>query len=46
MDGGIWSAGLAQALVHDVPSVQELVTRIIEQAEEVVSRRLEAMQRG
>jgi NADH:quinone reductase (non-electrogenic) len=36
MEGGIWTAGLAQALVHDVPTCAELVSRIIEEAERLV----------
>ncbi len=34
---GIWSAGMVQGLIHDVPSVQELVDRIASQAEEIIN---------
>jgi NAD(P)H-dependent flavin oxidoreductase YrpB (nitropropane dioxygenase family) len=28
-DGGIWSAGLIQGLIHDIPTVKDLMDRII-----------------
>ena len=34
-DGGIWSSGQSQALIHDIPSCAELVTNIMLQAEQV-----------
>jgi nitronate monooxygenase len=40
LDGGIWSAGLVQGLIRDVPTVQELVERIVAEAEEIITRRL------
>lgn len=39
-DHGIWSAGMIQGLIHDVPSVQELVERIVHEAEEIIAGRL------
>jgi NADH:quinone reductase (non-electrogenic) len=42
MEAGIWSAGLAQALIHDVPSVKVLIERIIAEAERII-RRLETL---
>jgi len=39
-EAGIWFASLAQGLVHDVPTVAELISRIVEDAEEVISKRL------
>ncbi|QLC23445.1 nitronate monooxygenase [Parasphingopyxis sp. CP4] len=38
MDGGIWSSGQSQALVHDIPTCEELVTQIMTQAEDVQKR--------
>jgi NADH:quinone reductase (non-electrogenic) len=35
---GVWSTGLAQGLIHDVPTVSELVERIIADATCVVER--------
>jgi NADH:quinone reductase (non-electrogenic) len=40
LDAGIWSAGLSQALIHDVPTVAELIIRIISEAESIISQRL------
>ena len=40
---GIWTAGMVQGLIHDVPSVQELVDRIIEEAEDLIRQRLSAL---
>lgn len=37
---GIWWAGQAQGLIHDVPTVAELVARIVGEAEQIVSGRL------
>ncbi len=39
-DYGIWSAGMVQGLIHDVPTVKELVERIISDAEEIIAARL------
>lgn len=35
VDGGIWTAGQSQALIHDIPTCKELVTQIMAQAEAV-----------
>jgi NADH:quinone reductase (non-electrogenic) len=40
VDGGIWSTGQSQALIHDIPTCAELVRNIMAQAEEVRARRL------
>ncbi len=39
-DAGIWSAGLSQALINDAPTCQELVDRMITEAEEIINGRL------
>jgi len=39
-DGGIWSAGMIQGLIHDIPSVKELVDRIVADAEALIKGRL------
>ncbi|HEY9236903.1 MULTISPECIES: NAD(P)H-dependent flavin oxidoreductase [Phenylobacterium] len=39
-DAGIWSAGQIQGLIHDIPSCQELVGRIVREAEEIIQGRL------
>lgn len=38
VDGGIWSSGQSQALIHDIPTCKELVANIMAQAEEVRGR--------
>jgi NADH:quinone reductase (non-electrogenic) len=38
---GIWSAGMVQGLIHDVPSVRELIDRIMAEAEGLIRERLE-----
>jgi nitronate monooxygenase len=40
MDAGVWSCGMVAGLVHDVPTVKELVDRIMAQAEAIVRERL------
>lgn len=42
-DHGVWSTGLAQGLIHDVPTVARLVERIVREADAIVSHRLPAM---
>ncbi|MBN8838983.1 MAG: nitronate monooxygenase [Sphingomonadales bacterium] len=42
-DGGIWSAGMIQGLIHDIPTVKELVDRIVAEAEEIIDGRLAQM---
>jgi NAD(P)H-dependent flavin oxidoreductase YrpB (nitropropane dioxygenase family) len=39
-EAGIWWSGVAQGLIDDIPSVGDLVTRIVGQAEELISGRL------
>jgi NAD(P)H-dependent flavin oxidoreductase YrpB (nitropropane dioxygenase family) len=40
---GVWSAGLVQGLIHDIPSCAELVSRIVAGAEEIIRGRLDGM---
>lgn len=35
LDGGIWTTGQSQALIHDIPTCKELVADIMSQAERV-----------
>ena len=37
---GIWSAGMVQGLIHDIPSCAQLVSRIMAEAEAIISTRL------
>jgi len=40
MDAGAWSCGMVAGLIHDVPSVAELVRRIMKQASLLINDRL------
>ena len=40
MDAGVWSCGMVAGLIRDIPSVQELITRIMAEAEGIIRRRL------
>ena len=40
---GIWTAGMVQGLIHDVPTVKDLVERIVADAEALIAGRLAAM---
>lgn len=42
-DYGIWSAGMVQGLIHDIPTVKELVTRMVSEAEAIIRNRLDRM---
>lgn len=43
LDRGIWSAGMIVGLIDDNPSCEELVARIVAEAEEIISTRFAAM---
>ncbi len=45
-DAGVWSAGMIQGLIHDVPTVKELVDRIVAEAEDLIRSRLGDMVSG
>lgn len=40
---GIWSAGMIQGLIHDIPTCAELVARIVADAEAIIAARLARM---
>ncbi|ATC30899.1 nitronate monooxygenase [Caulobacter vibrioides] len=42
-DGGIWSAGMVQGLIHDIPTVKDLVDRMVAEAETLIRGRLAGM---
>lgn len=44
-DYGIWTAGQVQGLIHDIPTCQELVSRIVSEAEGIIQNRLAGMVR-
>ncbi|WP_109529372.1 MULTISPECIES: NAD(P)H-dependent flavin oxidoreductase [Nocardia] len=40
LDLGIWTAGMVQGLIHDIPTVSELIDRIVTEAGELIKGRL------
>ncbi len=38
MDGGIWSSGQSQGLIHDIPTCAEMVRNVMAQAEAIMQR--------
>ncbi|ACG77163.1 2-nitropropane_dioxygenase [Phenylobacterium zucineum HLK1] len=42
-DYGIWSAGMVQGLIHDIPTCAELIHRMVREAEEIIEGRLARM---
>lgn len=43
LEAGIWWAGISQALIDDIPSCEELISRIVGDAEAIISERLDGM---
>ena len=46
LDKGIWSAGMIVGLIDDNPSCEELISRIVAEAEDILSNRLREMVSG
>jgi nitronate monooxygenase len=40
MDAGAWSCGMVVGLIHDIPTVKELIDRIMAEAEQIIRQRL------
>jgi nitronate monooxygenase len=40
MDAGAWSCGMVVGLIHDIPTVKELIDRIMADAERLIRERL------
>lgn len=43
MDAGAWSCGMVAGLIHDIPTVQELIDRIMAEAEDIIRVRMMGM---
>ncbi|MCX7249830.1 MAG: nitronate monooxygenase family protein [Burkholderiales bacterium] len=43
MEAGVWSCGMVAGLIHDIPSVKELIDRIMAQADDIIRQRLSGM---
>jgi hypothetical protein len=46
MDAGAWSRGLVVGLIHDIPTVKELIDRIVSEAEQIIRGRLTGLLDG
>ena len=40
VEAGAWSCGMVAGLIHDIPTVRELIERTMSQAETLIRRRL------
>lgn len=45
VEAGAWSCGMVAGLIHDVPTVKELIDRIMSEAEAIIDARLAQMRR-
>ncbi len=43
MDAGAWSCGLVAGLIHDIPTCEELIQRIMTEAAEISAQRLQGL---
>ena len=43
LDLGIWTAGMVQGIIHDIPTVADLIDRIVGEARELITGRLAGM---
>jgi nitronate monooxygenase len=43
MDAGAWSCGMVAGLIHDIPTCQDLLDRIMTEATQIIRARLEGM---
>ncbi len=43
MDAGAWSCGMVAGLINDIPSCQELIDRIMQEADDIIQQRLGGM---
>ncbi len=46
MDAGAWSCGMVAGLIHDIPTCQELIDRIMAEADEIIRNRLGGLLAG
>jgi nitronate monooxygenase len=43
MEAGVWSCGMVAGLIHDIPTCQELIDRIMTEAEAIIGDRLRSL---
>lgn len=41
IEGGIWTVGMVTGLIHNIPTCEELITQMIQEAEEIIKNRLQ-----
>lgn len=46
VEAGAWSCGMVAGLIHDVPTVKELIDRIMSEADGLINKRLAGMSAG
>jgi nitronate monooxygenase len=46
MDAGAWSCGMVAGLIHDIPSVKDLIDRIMAEADAIITQRLTRFQKA
>jgi nitronate monooxygenase len=46
LEAGAWSCGMVAGLIHDIPTVRELIDRIMREAESLIHQRLTGMSRN
>ena len=46
MDAGAWSCGMVAGLIYDIPTCQELIDRIMSEAEQIINERLAGFLNG
>lgn len=43
IDGGVWTAGMVMGLIHDIPTCEVLIQRMVAEAKESVTERLSSL---
>ena len=46
MDAGAWSCGMVAGLIYDIPTCQELIDRIMNEANGIITERLARFHQG
>ena len=46
MDAGAWSCGMVAGLIHDIPTCKDLIDRIMQEAEDIITKRLAGFLKG
>ena len=46
MDAGAWSCGMVAGLIHDIPTCKDLIDRIMQEAEDIITKRLTGFLKG